>query len=78
LALKYDWARGNIHRTTWRAEYPNAVMMYIINHVNVLLANEIHFALRSTVGGRVSKARLPQRVGLGYLHLWERPRSRRI
>ena len=30
-------------------------MMYIIEHVNVLLANKIHFALRLTVGGGVSK-----------------------
>jgi hypothetical protein len=30
-------------------------MMYITNHVNVLLANETPFALRSTVGGGVSQ-----------------------
>jgi hypothetical protein len=56
-----------------RAQYPNAVMMYIINHVNVLLTNEI-----STVGDRRQQTRLPQRARLRYLRLWVRPRSRRI
>jgi hypothetical protein len=51
LCAEHELSRGNIHRTTCRAHYPNAVMMYITNHVNVLLANEIPFALCSTVSG---------------------------
>jgi hypothetical protein len=51
--------------------------MYIISQVNVLLTNEMPFALRSTFGGGISKPGFRHRRGWA-IYMWGGPRSRRI